>query len=455
MKIRRQGNQLHITRGTDMDYPVLGIGAAVILLYLAPFVTSWLAAVSVLICGYRILRYNARVFAVDYCMLMPVSALTKINGGVALLIYLCLLAGIIYLFRGGFRASAPYLILVLLMNYLFLRMQMDINDFVLCFGQMFVLGVLVPEQDEKSAERAIKAFCWSLILSSCYAYVLRNTGPLRVVTGTADGNMWGTNVTRFCGLFSDPNYYSTFLIVAIALLLKLRDGGRIRSLWFIAGVLVLTAFGILTYSKMFFLMLVMLMLVYVVWQYWNKKVFRGVFLTAAAILALVVLLTMENSPFAVVLDRLTSARTLKELTTSRSSVLAVYIREITKSIPAFLFGKGLAADALYRDPHNLYVEIAYYVGVVGLILILSLYISITAYMVRRTRDFPRQNFIAKYLVLVSILGMYLSLQGMFMLYLYAVLFLGYLSVLLPPKSKPMQPSDGKSGNPVFKERKCL
>lgn len=455
MKIRRQGNQLHITRGTDMDYPVLGIGAAVILLYLAPFVTSWLAAVSVLICGYRMVRYNARVFAVDYCMLMPVIDLTRISSGIALVVYLCLLADIVYLFRGGFRGNAPYFFLLVLLNYLFLRMQMKIDNFVLCFGQMLMLCVLLPEQDEKSAERAVKAFCGSLVISSCYAYLLRNTGPLRLITGTSAGHMWGSNVTRFCGLFWDPNYYATFLIVAIALLLKLRDGGRIRSLWFIAGVLVLTAFGILTYSKMFFLMLVMLMLVYVVWQYWNKKVFRGVFLTAAAILALAVVLTMENSPFAVVVDRLTSARTLKELTTSRSSVLAVYIREITKSIPAFLFGKGLAADALYRDPHNLYVEIAYYVGVVGLILILSLYISITAYMVRRTRDFPRQNFIAKYLVLVSILGMYLSLQGMFMLYLYAVLFLGYLSVLLPPKSKPMQPSERKSGNPVFKERKCL
>lgn len=430
MKIRRQDHKLYISRGTKEEYPQLGITIAVALLYLAPFVTTWFVLVSFLICIYRVLRYNARVFAADFCILMPISVLTKFNGGVALQIYLCLIAGIVYLFRGGIRVNAAYLLLLVFANYLFLRMQMNINDFVLCLGQIFTLCVLLPEQDEKSAERAVKAFCGSLILSSYYAFALRNTYALRQMTGMASGHLWGTNVTRFCGLYGDPNYYSSFLVVGIALLLKLKDGRRLGDLQFWGEILCMTLFGIMTYSKMFFLMFLLLIGAYIVWQYWNKKVFRGVFLTVMAVILILTILKMEKSPFEVVLQRLTSARTLKELTTSRSSVIALYAKEITEDWMSVLFGKGLAAMALYRDPHNLYVEITYYIGVVGLLLIAAIYTAMMHFMIRRTINTSKQNFIAKYLVIIAVLGMYISLHGMFFQILYAELFLAYLSVLL-------------------------
>lgn len=433
MRIKRRGSKFYIVQGEKTEYPILGIMVAVILLYLAPFVSTWLSVASILICAYRMVRYNARVFAVDYCMLMPISALAKIDNGAPLLIYLCLLAGILYLIRGGFRVNACYLQLLVLLNYLFIRMQMNVNDFVLCFGQLFVLCTILPEQDTGSAERAIKAFCSSLIISSAYAFLLRNTYALRAMTGTVYGPMWGTSIIRFCGLFADPNYYATFLVVGIALLLKLKDSEKIRNFYFWFGTGCMAFFGVITYSKMFFLMLVLLIGVYVVWQYWNKKFFRGIFLTVIAFAAMVLVLTMEDSPFSIILQRFGNAKNLRELTTGRTYVVSMYLKEITSSFQYVLFGKGLAAETLYREPHNLYIEIVFYVGIVGLVLLLCFCAAMMNAMLRRGGRISKENIIAKYMVIMSVMGMYMSLHGLFTPILYSELFLAYLSVLITKK----------------------
>lgn len=434
MKIKRQGHILYVSRREKTEYPLLSIVIAVALLYLAPFTTSLLAIPATAICLYRVIQYDARVYAADYCIMAPIIVLSRAGEGVPLLLYLSLFAAIWYFCRRGFRAKAPYVILVLLMNYLFLRMQLDINAMVLCFGQMFTLCVLLPEQDADSAERAVKAFCLNLLISAVYAYTLRNTSAIRQITGAEAVAIWGSSIKRFKGLFEDPNYYMTLLTVGIALVLKLKDSGRIGNRYFICMLGGMTLFGILTYSKTFFLMFILLVGIYVVWQFWNRKVFRGMFLTIAAVVAMILIFTMENSPFAVVLERFRGGKTISDFTTNRSDIYLLYIREITRSLGVFFFGKGLAADGLSFDPHNVYLEITYYIGIIGLILFVAFYASMVGVAERKTRHAPRQNVIAKYEVLLIVLVLFFTLHGMFEPVLYTNMLAAYLSILLTKKT---------------------
>ncbi len=430
MKVRRQGNLLYVSRREKNEYPVLGIVMAVALLYLAPFTTSLLAIPATAICLYRVIQYDARVYAADYCVMAPIIVLSRPGEGVPLLLYLSLFAAIWYFCRRGFRVRAPYVILVLLLNYLFLRMQMDINAFVLCFGQMFTLCILLPEQDDVSAERAVKAFLLNLLISSVYAYSLRSTPGIRQITGAEAAALWGTSIKRFKGLFEDPNYYMTLLTVGIALVLKLKDSNRVGKRYFAFMLGSLTLFGILTYSKTFFLMFIMLVGIYVVWQYWNRRVFRGLAMTLLAVVAMVLIFTMENSPFAVVLTRFREGKTLSDFTTNRSDVYLLYIREISSSLVGFFFGKGMAAEGLFFDPHNVYLEITYYIGVVGLVLFVGFYISMVYVAKGKLDQAPRQNLVAKYEVLLIVLVLFFTLHGMFEPVLYANLFMAFLSILL-------------------------
>ena len=143
---------------------------------------------------------------------------------------------------------------------------------------------------------------------------------------------------------------------------------------------------------------------------------------------------MDHSPVAAVLNRLTSAQNLSDLTTSRSDVFALYLGEITDNWLSFLVGKGLAADALYRDPHNIYLEIFYYVGAVGFILIIAVYISALQSASRMNAAWAKQHFLARYSTLAVCLIIYLVLQGIFMQVFHGEMFLVALSFMLIPRN---------------------
>lgn len=423
-----------LTGGTT-EYPEFGILLVMALILASPFVSPYLCYAAFLICIYRMVRHNAKVFATDYCILIPVTQIFRTTNGMTFLVWLCLIAAIWYFVWGTIRANATLVLLLVLLNYLITRMQLVISDFVLCFGQIFILYVLLPRQDAESAERATKAFCWSVIITSVYALVFRNTWQLVAIRGVEDVAIWGTSIMRFSGLIKDPNYYMTMLVAGMAALCKLKETGKIGALWFWGQIVIMTAFGILTYSKTFFLMAIFVGGMYIIWQFWSKKVFKGMAFTILGIVAGAYLLLSENSPFAVVLERLTSGRSLSAITTGRSDLYIRYWNVITENIGNFLFGLGLRAPLLGKGTHMLYLEMIYYVGVIGLVLILAFFISLAQDLQKNNLDTKRQSLIAKYAVVTIAAIQYLSLQGLFQVLTYGVFFVAFLTIVITPAGK--------------------
>lgn len=437
MKIRLHSSLSPTAGSSKTSYPWLSMAAAMVLIYLSPFVSSVCSALAFAICVYRLVRYDAKVFAVDYCLLLPVVQIFRITGGVSFFVYLCLLAAIWHTVCSGFRSESPYILLIVLLNFLVARMQLSISNFILCFGQLFMLCVILPKQDEASAERAVKYFCVGLIISSVYALIIRDTWQLRSVIGTEDEAIYGTGTFRFRGLIRDPNYYMTLLIVALALLIKLRDCRKIELLSFLLVGVVLVGFGILTYSKTFFLVLVILAVLYILWQFRNGKYLLGFGLILLALVAGNFLLFSENSPFAVIMARFFNANDISSFTTGRTDVYADYLEKIFDSFSSFFFGAGLAAESLYKDPHNIYIELAYYIGFVGLILYAAFYFSLVYAARKRAKGAWKQNIFAKYIVVVMMLVLYFTLHGMFEVIFYGGSFLALLSVMLTkPQTAP-------------------
>lgn len=420
-----------LTGGTS-EYPVSGVLAVMALVLLSPFVSAYLCYLAVPIWIYRVFRYDARVFATDYCVLLPLSQFFRTTGGMSFLIWICLIAAVWYFLRGTIRGNVSLVLLLVLLNYMTARMQLVITDFVLCFGQIFILYVLLPKQDSHSATRTAKAFCWSLIVSSVYALVFRNAPQLVAIRGVEDVAIWGTSIMRFSGLIKDPNYYMTMLVVGMSALCKLRETGKVGAVWFWIQILVMAAFGILTYSKTFFLMLIFLGGTYIIWQFWSRKVLKGMVFTVLGILAGAYLLLSENSPFAVVLERLTSSGSLSAITTGRTDLYIRYWNVITENIWNFLFGLGLSAPVLGKGTHMLYLEIIYYLGVVGFVLIVCFFFSMVRAYQKTDPAMRRQSFIAKYAAVLIVAVQYLTLQGMFQILIYGVFFVAFLVVGITP-----------------------
>lgn len=417
------------------EYPKLSMALIVVLLVLSPFVSVYLSYVAFVICVYRMARYDAKVFATDYCILLPLTQLFRTDAGMSLLIWLCLVAAIWYFMWGKIRGDGALLFLLAIMCFLLLRMQMNIRRYVLCFGQIFVLYTLLPKQDAQSSARSAKAYCWSLAISSFYALLLRDTSQMVAVRGEESAAIWGTSIMRFYGLFEDPNYYTTLLIIGLATLCKLKDSGRMKGITFWCLGAALAVFGVMTYSKTFFLTFVLLGGIYIIWQFWNRKVFRGVFFSAAAFVAVLYVMYSENSPFAIVLERLTGGSGLADITTGRTDLFVLYWNAIRENLGSLLFGLGFNAPRLGQDPHNLYIEIIYYTGFIGLGLVLAFYISMIARMKNNVIAVKKQNIIAKYVVILMVAILYLSLHGFFELVTYGGLFIGFLSLNIIKKEE--------------------
>ena len=415
------------------EYPTFGILLAMALILASPFISPYLCYLAFVICICRLIRHNVKVFATDYCILIPVAQLFCTTGRMTFLIWLSLIAAVWFFLRGTIRANATLILLFVLLNYLISRMQMNVSDFVLCFGQIFILYVLLPKQDLTSAERTIKAFCWCLIVTSIYALVFRNKSQLIAIRGQESMAIWGSSIMRFSGLIKDPNYFMTMLITGMAALCKLKETGRIQPFWFWTQIVAMTAFGILTYSKTFFLMFILLGGTYIIWQFWSKKLLKGMVFVMLGIAVVAFFIFSENSPFAVVLTRFTSSRNLSDITTNRSDIFLLYWNVVTENMYNFLFGFGLNEPILGKGTHMLFLEIIYFVGVVGLILILGLFGSMVRDLQKYNLPVKKQSLIAKYAVVAITVIQYFSLHGMFQVLTYGVFFVALLSIRITPR----------------------
>lgn len=428
MKIYFGNKVLRIGVPSNTNYPFWGMAFVVAVLLASLFLTHYLVYLAFFVCIYRMVKYDLTVFSVDYCILLPLSTLFRASGGMALLVYLSILAVIWYLFRRGIRANLALLVTFLLAIYLLLRFKT--TNYVLVLSQMFLLYIMLPRQNAQSAENSVKGFCVSLFISSLYALIFRHTYQVQALRGAEVPAFLGSPFYRFQGLFADPNYFNVMLIVGIAILLKLKDLQRVTVSFFclIGGSLVL--FGLLTYSKSFFLCLILLVGIYVLWLFRDRKVFWASLIAIAVILAAAVMLLLEFSPLMVILQRFSGKQTLSSMTTGRTDLFLLYWAQITKSFGNFFIGLGQNAYRLYRDPHNLYLEIMYHTGFVGLSLF-AMYVFAMIWEARKKiKGQHMRNFFSKYAVLIVILTAFCALHGMFSVLLYGIFYLAFLSVML-------------------------
>lgn len=417
----------------SQQYPWWTMVMAMALILAAPFVSVWLNYGAMALCLYRVIRYDAKVFATDYAILAPVSCVFTTSGRLSMLIILALLAALVLTIREGMKANRTFVLLLVLLNYLVMRMGGGVSKFFLCFGQIFLLWVLLPKQDAKSAEQIAMAFCISLLVTSFYALIFRGTWQLEAVTVEETEAIWGSGIMRFHGLIGDPNFYMTMLIMGLCLLIKLRETNRLKTVPFVLMAVAMTVLGVLTYSKTFFLVLILLGVTYIIWQFVRKKILWGIILVVTVVVAAEFLIFSDDSPFAVVVARLLGSEDLNDLTTGRMDVYMQYLDAITKNPLTFFFGYGFGAPDLPDDPHNIYLEIGYYCGTVGLCLIVAFFASVITGMKDQEPKVAEQSWISKYLPLTMALVLYISLNGMFMVVVYPVIFLSLLAILIPQK----------------------
>lgn len=410
-----------------LQYPIPGICAILTLIYLSPFVGAWLNYLAFSLCIYRLAKYDVRAFSIDYCCLISVAAVFVLPSGISFVVVLCLIAEVWFVIRDGLAINSALALLVLLVCYLLLRMQFAVSDFLLCVSQFIIIYLMLSFLDAQTIVLDIESFIINMVVSSAYALLLRKTPAITHMTGAEVAAYYGSSLTRFKGLFRDPNYYMSLVIMAIVLLTLLYIKKYTSRRAFLLSIACMLLFGALTYSKTFILLLGLYWLLCLFYLIRGKRYLLAfIYIFATAFLAVI----LSDTLFATTLYRLTSASSVRELTTGRSILLEMYGREIISSPDILLFGNGMSAQLLKKGTHNLFLEIQYYVGLTGLILYLLYFGILTAQVQKKYAAGNAAARLFSYSPLIVFIAAFCSLQGMFSVSVYTLLYLSIIPLVL-------------------------
>lgn len=213
------------------------------------------------------------------------------------------------------------------------------------------------------------------------------------------------SVTRYAGLYIDPNYYSTNLIISMCLLILLFHKDKIKTIPFFIYFGTFFYFITLTYSKSAMLMsaIPVIMLCYSNHKK-GKYGLQGILLCFLAIGCFYLLQSSFMDVMSVRLEN-SSGGGLSAMTTGRSDIWKMYLSFIVSRPDVLLCGRGLSADFYgSRAVHNVYIEILYYIGLIGGFLLVT-----TLYGIEKEKKVDFKKNCLNYCVMFTILIMYLFL----------------------------------------------
>lgn len=116
----------------------------------------------------------------------------------------------------------------------------------------------------------------------------------------------------------------------------------------------------------------------------------------------------------IVVDRFMSSNTLdgmdvNKLTTGRTDIWIMYAKYLINNSHVFIFGQGVGADYYNHTPHNTYIDILYFLGVIGSALRLLSLLAIS----KQSRHIKTKRNILNYSVMICIVVMYFFLSELF------------------------------------------
>lgn len=219
----------------------------------------------------------------------------------------------------------------------------------------------------------------------------------------------GVYVTRFSATFNDPNYYTIAVVVALAMAISLMAGNDRMSVDTMILGIVLLVFGCTTYSKSFYLMVAVLGIFTLLVLLRKGKI--GWLLFTVLIVAILISTgaLSSNEMIQTVLSRFNGASTddMSSLTTGRWDIWEDYMSYIFSNLRITLFGDGIGASYyLGRAMHNIYVEMWYYVGFIGMVGYL---IMIAIFLFQRS--LVRRKSVLNYFLIIAVAVLYFFLAG--------------------------------------------
>lgn len=184
----------------------------------------------------------------------------------------------------------------------------------------------------------------------------------------------GDYFNRFSGIQENPNYYTMDISLALAGWFALVVNKKSNMLDYLF-IVALSVLGIMSLSQSFIIIYILL-IIFLLFSYAKQNVvglLKGVFFIMVIFLGIYFL--VEKETIEAFLSRINIGNNLSsdlsDITTGRSDRWFIYLEYIVSNINVFLFGEGLGGNNYASiSPHNYFIEIFYYLGILGSFLYL-------------------------------------------------------------------------------------
>lgn len=307
--------------------------------------------------------------------LLPFSMVYKLSPeSSSFFAYGMLVMSVVALSKTITKTASIYVLLFLYTLYLFAGLTANWSMVIKAIGGLICFVYFVKNVRASDLKDIILSSIFG-ILGASYMGFSKITNPY-IQQFFSDYNsefMNGERIVRFSGLMPDPNYYSVSIIVAVFMLIRLLQSKVINK--YIGAILILSLvwFGGLSYSRIYFLSL-MLLVLYFVHIFTGKSRYSLLSLIGLSIVFIVAWLYFTNTSYYL---NAISRFEVEDVSNGRTSLWAQYITAILSDTKILLLGSGYDSKLVGgHGAHNTYIEVLYHIGCIGLLLLLTLFRSI-------------------------------------------------------------------------------
>ena len=329
----------------------------------------------------------------NYIFLSFFSHIIQVNG-----INLFAFIGIAVILRRIIKNTNIFLNIILLWSfYVFIHM-LSSGANKISFGALipsFLLMALYSScglYDSKQYNLCVNNYLKGLFLSS-WIGLLRAFNISRISEYLSNDFVYmgndSTGLLRYAGLTYDCNFYAVLLVLGIILLIyDFNFNHRKRFSQYIMFISYMF-FGILTFSKSFFLCI---LIIFGCWISSRNAMNKGLQIIITVIGAFIVCILFHNYFGEIIheiIARFSSIGNFNSFTSGRGDIWKYYWSNYINSFRSVLIGNGIGYHGYWKGAHNLWLEILFNYGFLGMLCDITYY-----YIIKQC--FFRKNIKVKY-----------------------------------------------------------
>lgn len=345
--------------------------------------------------------------------LMPIAHIFKMSsGGTSFFTFIELLFVIYHFIRTKGFIRYEHVLSIIFIVYIIIceciTLSVDTLRTIKFFLNLILLTIFVESGPQKESDKLFIHFILGFIVSGLIGQFGSLFFPVDQYVGTTIERSADGEITRFAGLYTDPNYFSVNLIICACLSVFLYHRRRICLTVFLVFIGFIVYFIGNTGSKSALLMLALPAFSYTWLQIKNKNTFGFISTCILLIIGIYLISLGRVSLFDNTIGRInaTYKKGLDRLTTGRYNIWLEYLAYFMNNPRFLLIGKGVGIYLLNgKAPHNTYIDLLYQLGLVGSIV----YIKILVSVFKCNRMMHKRN-LTNYSICVCLLIMYFFLS---------------------------------------------